>query len=159
MRQFLSAKKLQDLTSTTISSSFDHRSIVPHGLVHRMEPFQVWCAPGSRTYITVALTAGEVSLGSTARILAVALRRINSQLAAHGDSLISSGVFIEEIGQSELYLVNSNNHQQSWAVVGAALLALRNFLLSVDTIAGGFTGGVIFTVFDGTNEVGQGTIE
>ncbi|KAA6406659.1 MAG: hypothetical protein FRX48_09591 [Lasallia pustulata] len=70
------------------------------------------------------------------------------------------GVFTQgdRLGYYELYLVNSNNHQQSWGVVGAALAALRNFLVSLDTINPGGNGGVQFTVFDGANEVGQGTI-
>ena len=160
-RQFLFAKKLQELTSTTIYSSFDRRSAVPHDLVHRMDPVTVWCAPGSRTYITVALIGGRVSARTAVSILAVALRRITNQLATHGDSLIPLGVFIQDNqdGRSELYLVNTNNHQQSWAVVGAALMALQGFLQSLNIIAEDFTGGVAFTVFDGVNEVGHGTIE
>lgn len=94
-------------------------------------------------------------------MLAAALSRIANQLAHHGDGLIPLGVFIQgdRSGHAELYVANSNNHQQTWAVTGTALLALQTFLTHLDTIAGGFVGGVTFTVFDGTNEVSQGSIE
>lgn len=125
-----------------------------------MDPVTVLCAPGSRTYITVALTTGGVAAKSFTFMLAVAIRRITNQLAHHGDGLIPLGVFIQEDekGHSELYLVNSNNHQQTWGVTGAALLALQSFLENLIAVAGDFVGGVTFTVFDGTNEVGQGSI-
>lgn len=94
-------------------------------------------------------------------MLAAALRRIAYQLTHHGDGLIPLGVFIQgdRSGHAELYVANSNNHQQTWAVTGTALLALQNFLTHLNTFAGGFVGGVTFTVFDGTNEVSQGSIE
>ena len=176
---------LYELTTIPILSSFNRRSLVLHDLIDRakaLDPVTVWCAPGTKryqnvrwivrgvakilcapgssTYITVALTAGSVSAMSCISILAESLRRITDQLAQYGDSLIPLGVFIQgdRFGNYELYLVNSNNHQQSWGVVSAALTALRSFLVSLNTINRDWKGGVQITVFDGANEVAQGTI-
>lgn len=94
-------------------------------------------------------------------MLTVAMRRITNQLRSHGDGLLPLGVFIQpdQTEQSELYIVNSNNHQQTWGVAGAALVALQTFFTALHTAAEGSAIGVAFTIFDGTTEVGQGSME
>lgn len=161
MKQFLLAKLLQELTSITIFSSFDRHSLVPHNLIHRTEPVKVWCHPGGSTYITVALIHGDVPAQAFKFMLNAAMNRVINHLALYGNGLIPSGVFIQpdQVGFFELYLANSNNHQQTWGVVGAALSALSNFMVDNDSFStSNFKAGVTFTVFDGANEVGQGSV-
>ena len=47
---------------------------------------------------------------------------------------------------------NSNNHQQTWGVLGTALEILENYMQGA-----GF-GAVRFTIMDGSNEVGEGLL-
>ena len=60
---------------------------------------------------------------------------------------------IDERGLA-LNVVNSNNHQTTWGVLGAALTALEDYMQSMDK-----WGTAEFTIFDGTNEVGKGTLK
>ena len=50
--------------------------------------------------------------------------------------------------------MNANNHQQTWGVLGAALDAVGLFMRQ----NGGGAGTAIFSIFDGTNMVGTGSI-
>lgn len=53
-----------------------------------------------------------------------------------------------------LKVSNSNNHQTTWGVLRAALLALEDYMQSQDS-----WGTAEFTIFDGKNEVGKGTLK
>ena len=60
------------------------------------------------------------------------------------------------IGERGLVLkvANSNNHQATWGVLGAALTALQDYMRSQDA-----WGTAEFTIFDGKYEVGKGTLK
>ena len=47
---------------------------------------------------------------------------------------------------------DSNNHQQTWGVLGAALEALEDYM------RGAGYGQVLFTIVDGPNQVGEGML-
>ena len=57
----------------------------------------------------------------------------------------------------EIWTQNTNNHQQTWGVLGSALAAVRDFMVCTPLQAEG-PGAVHFQIFDGWNEVGQGTV-
>lgn len=79
---------------------------------------------------------------------------VRLRISQVGDGLIAGGVFIwqDSFGHS-VRMENSNNHQQTLGVIAEALGMLMDFMnLSRDQGVGKFF------VFDGTNEVGRGTI-
>lgn len=53
-----------------------------------------------------------------------------------------------------LRIINTNNHQLTWGVLGAAIDALRDYMSQAVT----GPGESWFSIFDGQNEVGMGTI-
>lgn len=53
-----------------------------------------------------------------------------------------------------LRIVNANNHQLTWGVLGAAIDALGEYMNQAVT----GPGESWFSIFDGRNEVGTGTI-
>ena len=79
-----------------------------------------------------------------------------SHIAIHGDGLIADGQF-NWAGAAGLVLrtANANNHQQTWGVLGAALDALGAFTQQNQMVAG----AAIFSIFDGMNMVGLGSIQ
>ena len=70
--------------------------------------------------------------------------------------MIATGEWSYEDGGVEVYFENTNNHQQTWGVVGAALIALEQYF-QMTQAAGAQPGAIIFDVFDGANQVGNGT--
>lgn len=76
-------------------------------------------------------------------------------IAIHGDGLIFDGQF-NWAGAAGLMLktANANNHQQTWGVLAAALEALLEFMRQNQMVAG----AAIFSIFDGRNLVGLGSI-
>lgn len=52
-----------------------------------------------------------------------------------------------------LAVFNANNHQMTWGVLASALLALVDYMAGQGTYR-----AAAFTVFDGHNEVGSGSI-
>lgn len=91
-------------------------------------------------------------------LLQNAAKDIQARLARDGDGLVPSGAYMfdQKTGgyDCQLYCSNSNNHQQTWGVLNAAIGAVWGYMLEKNNI-----GTVTFTIHDGGNEVGQGTIE
>lgn len=78
-----------------------------------------------------------------------------SHIVIHGDGLIVDGQFSWR-GAAGLVVrtANANNHQQTWGILGAALNAVGNFMRQNHIGAG----PAIFSIFDGKNLVGTGSI-
>ena len=70
-----------------------------------------------------------------------------------GDGVIPGGM-VKWVGEDDLLLFvkNAANHQVTWGVLGAALMALSDYMSKF-----GY-GLVSFAIFDGDSQVGQGTI-
>lgn len=84
-----------------------------------------------------------------------AYSNILGHISIWGDGVVHGGYF-EWAGAEGLMLrmANSNNHQLTWGVLGAAIDALGDYMHHAVTGPGeGW-----FTVFDGPNEIGMGTI-
>lgn len=74
-----------------------------------------------------------------------------------GDGLIPRGFWtLEEYGL-QLGFENAVNHQQTWGVVGAALMALLDYY--VYRVQIGSVRAIQFQVWDGRNQVGTGWLK
>lgn len=89
----------------------------------------------------------------TAAILASAWVSVHTHLATAGDGLLPGGEFFVQFNNVAMHVWNVNNHQTTWGVLNVAILALKDFLSVKKGI-----GAVIFKIFDGNNQVGQGQI-
>ena len=78
-----------------------------------------------------------------------------NHISFHGDSVIADGFFSWQ-GEHGVMLetFNTDNHQQTWGVLGAALYALWDFMQKIGTEAG----ACYFTIIDGNHQVGRGVI-
>lgn len=80
---------------------------------------------------------------------------VMGHISFHGDSIIAdAGFFWAGENGVDLHTFNTNNHQQTWGVLGAALFALRDFMFKIGTEAG----ACYFTIIDGNNQVARGSI-
>lgn len=112
----------------------------------------LWCAKASSTYII--LTPGDAIAGHiVSDILSDAFGALTRHLDSLGDGPIPGGSLIwKSIYGISLVATNSNNHQQTYGVLAAALSALTDYMSTK------FFGTATFWIFDGTNEVGKGAI-
>ncbi|MCJ1302102.1 hypothetical protein MMC08_004903 [Hypocenomyce scalaris] len=78
---------------------------------------------------------------------------VSYHLEMIGDGVLAGGMFTWIDQGLSLQVVNANNHQTTWAVLGEALVALQDFM----NVNNDF-GAVKFTIFDGGNEVGTGSL-
>lgn len=85
---------------------------------------------------------------------------ILTHIILSGDALVPSGVFSwptdvrGTLGDGlALHVWNTNNHQVTWGVLAAALVALQDFMLNQQTWA-----EASFYVYDGGMEVGMGVL-
>lgn len=93
-------------------------------------------------------------------LLAVSYNAILTHIISSGDGLIPSGVFSwpadarGTLGEGlALHVWNTNNHQVTWGVLAAALVALQDFMINRQT-----WGEASFYVYDGGVEVGMGVL-
>ena len=86
-------------------------------------------------------------------LLQEAYTAISQHVHAFGDGLLHGGTFAWQ-GAGGMFLTteNSNNHQQTYGVLMAALKALHEFMSQR-----GF-GAAYFSIFDGGREVGMGAV-
>ena len=85
---------------------------------------------------------------------------ITTHISLYQDSNIAGGSF-EWTGANNLLLqiVNTNNHQVTWGVLGAAVEALGNFMRLWPPGKEAALGyAVYFTITDGGTQVGVGTL-
>lgn len=86
-------------------------------------------------------------------MLSDAVDQIDAHIAKNGDGLIPHGAFDFQARGFSWYAVNMNNHQMTFGVVGAAIDALITFMLNYSSY-----GKAQFSIFDGENQVGTGTL-
>lgn len=112
----------------------------------------LWRAEGSPTYII--LDPGTAIVGHVvADLLSDALDSLTRWVQNHGDGNIHGGMFIwKSVRGVTLTTMNTNNHQQTYGVLAAAISALANYMTE-NTF-----GQVTFSIFDGNNKVGTGSI-
>lgn len=139
------------LLLTPISSVFDRRMTV-YSIGSRSTTDTVrWCAHNSPVYLLLT-QSGALHLSEVAAILASAWVRVYTHLTTTGDGLLP-GEFSEEFHNVVMRVWNVNNHQTTWGVLNVTILALKDFL----NVKKGM-GAVVFKIFDGNIQVGQGQI-
>lgn len=122
----------------------------------------MWCALGTRTYIVVRFVNSLPNKQAAVyALLESAYQSIHDVIDTLGDGVIRQGYF-QQLGTSaaqglELYTQNFNNHQQTWGVLGAVVHALQLYMETA-VWNRGEVGSVQFSIWDGGNEVGIGTL-
>ena len=90
-------------------------------------------------------------------MLTDAYNAVVRHIADFGDGLVTGGVWSYADLGIRIAFQNTNNHQQTWGVIGAAMSALLDYTYYMKRIA--LPAAVTFQVFDGGNEVGFGWIQ
>lgn len=122
----------------------------------RFEPLDrqkvIWCALRSSTFVIISATQRIPGDGVYHMLVDAALDLLTT-LEREGDGLVPTGAY-ERLGPANLVLHvwNSNNHQLTRGVLGAALDALADY---IDTY---WSGALQFYIWDGQHEVGQGLL-
>ena len=120
----------------------------------RFQPNVVWCAENSDVFLMVRVIGATVGPAVSDLLDQAYLDTIANMYAMGAHALISHGSFTRTGPHNLVFTaVNSNNHQMTWGVLAMAIEALASYMQST-----GF-GRVIFTIYDGVNEVGSGSIE
>ncbi|KAA6408751.1 MAG: hypothetical protein FRX48_07094 [Lasallia pustulata] len=140
------------IAGTSDRSSFDRRiSVCPYIGSRSATDTVRWDARNSHVYLLLT-QSGAIRTDEVAAVLASAWDKVNTHLTTIGDGLLP-GEFFEQFQAVALRVWNANNHQTTWEVLKVAILALEDFL---DVKRG--IGAVVFRIFDGNNQVGQGQI-
>ena len=79
---------------------------------------------------------------------------ITDHISNAGDGVISGGAFNLEVNGIGMSTINTNNHQQTYGVLAAAVEGLSHYFYNNQDAFG----AVYFYIFDGANEVGQGQL-
>lgn len=127
----------------------------------RADSTTLWCTPGSSTSVRIRrLTPIVHPLAPNLAIsgmLATAYAIVTMHAHMH-DGVIPAAQAVGGVWQWNVHLGlalqtwNANNHQMTWGVLGAALLALQQYMEAI-----GY-GTVTFDVMDGANWVGSGRL-
>lgn len=89
-------------------------------------------------------------------VLAVAIALVHETIQRGHDGPVATGSFHYGLSDALVYVANTNNHQITLGVLGAALVALSEFFTHLQDNLGFAPGRVQFTIVDGENEVGRG---
>ena len=87
------------------------------------------------------------------RLLREASDFVSSHLAVISDGLLVGGKSAWLADALSVKVANANNHQTTWGVLRAALVALDDYMEVNEHV-----GAAEFTIFDGVTEVGAGTV-
>ena len=109
-------------------------------------------APNSQVHVVVTPVTAVAGDGVQS-LLNDAGNLILETIEQLGDGVIPRGWF-DISGEDNLWLTvnNANNHQMTWGVLAAAVVALVDYMESSQW------GTTTFKLFDGVNEVGVGSI-
>lgn len=88
-------------------------------------------------------------------LLLSAYSAVLHQIETHGDGQLPQGHYTLQEHGLELTFVDANNHQQTWGVVGSALMAIGEYFAQHLHSFGAIT----FAVFDGPHMVGTGALQ
>ena len=119
-----------------------------------------WCAPNCETYLIIRWSGWIIGQpwSNIQAILAQASDDVTVGLRdAYSQALVPGGQYSCSLNGLYLQTQNTNNHQQTWEVLGAAITALAEYYQAMQS-NGAASGSVIFTIYDGANAVGQGSL-
>ncbi|KAA6414976.1 MAG: hypothetical protein FRX48_01727 [Lasallia pustulata] len=97
-------------------------------LLPRDRPTTIWCTPGSSTWLELSFMR-RIPGPFILEILDQAHAFILSEIAGAGDGVILGGMFNWYGRQgTALSLLDTDNHQCTWGVLGAAVAGLAEFM-------------------------------
>lgn len=136
-------------SSTISATSLDLRLPDPRDVV--------WCGRGSRTYIVVTMinvVGGFAAARPILDLLAACMNIVAYEIEKNHDGPINGGIFDRTNTASGLsfQVLNTNNHQVTYGVLGSALSALTDYMNRNGC------GSCAFSIHDGTMQVGMGQI-
>lgn len=114
----------------------------------------IWCTRDTKTYLIIN-PGSPIASELVINVLTGAGKAAAAQIAAQGDRQIQNGRFMwaQHMGRDVvLQVTNANNHQVMYGVLSSALAGLQDYMWNC-----GY-GGVQFKLYDGSNQVGQGSI-
>lgn len=79
---------------------------------------------------------------------------VYAHLTSVGDGLIPHGLWASTSAMLSFSVVNADNHQMTWGVLGSTLWGLKDFMTQSDIYACAY-----ISIFDGINLVGTGKID
>ena len=131
------------------------RRSLPVCLLKRQAKPIVWCASGSRTYLTITITSPFPSTPQ-ASVLFSALsqdyKNITEYQSQNMDVVIGHPMQYV-VGSVDVRTWDAGGHNTTWGVLGAAYKALGEFVQYFD-----FIGGLDFDIYDGLHQVGAGNV-
>ena len=86
-------------------------------------------------------------------LLSAASETIQTNQQQQGLGLVPGGQFIQQGTNVVLKMWNANNHQLTWGVVGVVVMGLLDWIAPTSDAP-----AIVFKIFDGANQVGQGQI-
>ena len=129
------------------------RSLLLYPHVRRSEANNIiWCAPTGRIYVTISVGV-NIAQNLLYTLLRGAYVQAYNEVNQGSDGPLPGGTFTATTGNIVLRVWNANNHQTTWGVLGAAVWAVSSFKTTNNVY-----GAVNFNIYDGNNQVGQGTI-
>lgn len=126
----------------------------PRSLIHprKSTSTTLWCVPNSSTYLILS-TFPTPFPHVLSTLLQTALQIISYRLFHQGDGpVLAGGYSLDGDDGQALITWNTNNHQQTYGVLSAAVRALMDFMRENGV------GEVVFSIYDGPNEVGAGVL-
>lgn len=78
---------------------------------------------------------------------------VTTHLELMGDGLLIGGRFAWADYPLSIEVMNANNHQTTWRVLGEVLVALKDYMTVNNHV-----GAAEFTIFDDGTKVGSGTV-
>lgn len=114
----------------------------------------IWCTPDTKTYLIIN-PGSPIASELIINLLTGAGKAAAAQIAGQGDRRVQNGRFMwfQHMGRDVvLQVTNANNHQVTYGVLSSALAGLQDYMWNC-----GY-GGVQFKLYDGSNQVGQGSI-
>ena len=159
--QTLRLTQVSPLSHRPISFPPTPRSISPPPLRRAglESDYVIWQVPHSSTHLNIRITTSSVAT-LLLPVLSDAYNSVFAHLLTNGDGLVAAGTWSfaqRNVGGSAynvgVSLMNANNHQLTWGVLGAAIWGLGGFMRTRRMF-----GAAVFEVWDGTNQVGRGAL-
>lgn len=119
----------------------------------RDQGYHYWCQIGTRTYVGITFVAAVRPQSVIGNLLDGAHNWIINWLSNHADGVIQSQ--FRQLGAQATTLTadSANNHGLTYGVLGAALDAIKDFMMNNNA-----WGTATFDIFDGENQTGRGSI-
>ena len=88
-----------------------------------------------------------------ASLLAAALNTVQARMAQLGNGLVPGGQFEQQGVGVALRMWNANNHQLTWGVMMLVITGLAQYTANLSSGV-----AIVFKIFDGANQVGEGQL-